>query len=102
MFAVIYRWQLRPGRDEQFVEGWHRCSTQIKKRFGSYGSRLHRTDEGLYVSYGRWPSEQAREPYREQLDFDPESFALMQGAIARELPETRMHIIGDLLEEPEA
>jgi heme-degrading monooxygenase HmoA len=102
MFAVIYQWRIVPGREEQFAAGWLRCSTQIKKRFGSYGSRLHRTDEGLYVSYGRWPSAEAREPYRAQLDFDPESFHMMQGAIATELPEIRMHIIGDLLDEPEA
>jgi hypothetical protein len=102
MFAVIYRWQLVPGREEQFVKGWYRCSTQIKQRFGSYGSRLHRTDGGLFVSYGRWPTEESREPYRAELDFDPESFHLMQDAIAEELPETRMYIIGDLLEEPEA
>jgi heme-degrading monooxygenase HmoA len=102
MFAVIYRWQVAPGREAEFTKAWFRCSTQIKKRFGSYGSRLHRSDDGLFISYGRWPSAAAREPYRAQLDFDPESFHLMQGAIAYELPEIRMNIIGDLLEEPEA
>lgn len=100
MFAVIYRWEVVPGREDQFIAGWHRCSSQIKKRFGSYGSRLHRTDGGLFVSYGRWPSAEAREPYRAQLDFDPPSFRMMREAIAQELPETRMHIIGDLLDEP--
>ena len=100
MFAVIYRWEVVPGREEQFVVGWRRCSTRIKEQFGSYGSRLHRTDDGLYVSYGRWPTAEARDPYRAQLDFDPESFHMMRDAIARELPEIRMAIIGDLLEEP--
>jgi heme-degrading monooxygenase HmoA len=100
MFAVIYRWEVVPEREEQFVAGWQRCSTRIREQFASYGSRLHRTDGGLYVSYGRWPTAEAREPYRAQLDFDPESFHMMRDAIARELPETRMTIIGDLLEEP--
>lgn len=99
MFAAIYRWEPVPGREEDLVAGWRRCSTEIKKRFGSYGSRLHRTDTGLFVSYGRWPSVEAREPYRRELDFDPESFQLMQSAIARELPEMRMQIVGDLLDE---
>jgi heme-degrading monooxygenase HmoA len=98
MFAVIYRWEVKAGLEEQFTAGWHRCSSQIKARFGSFGSRLHRSDEGLFVSYGRWPSAEAREPYRAHLDFDPESFHLMQGAIATELPEIRLQIIGDLLE----
>jgi hypothetical protein len=101
MFAAIYRWEVEPGREEQLVAGWRRCSTEIRKRFGSYGSRLHRTDEGLFVAYGRWPSADAREPYRGELDFDPESFQMMQDAIAHELPEMRMQIIGDLLDEPE-
>ena len=102
MFAVIYRWRVIPGREEQFIAGWYRCSSLIRKRFGSYGSRLHRADDGLFVSYGRWPNAESREPYRAQLDFDPPSFDMMRGAIAHELPETRMYIIGDLLNEPGA
>jgi hypothetical protein len=100
VFAVIYRWEIVPGREEQFVAGWRRCSTGIRQKFGSYGSRLHRTDDGLFVSYGRWPDPEAREVYRAELDFDPVSFHMMRDAIARELPETRMYIVGDLLDEP--
>ena len=101
MFAVIYRWWVKPGREEQFIAGWQRCSSGIRERFGSYGSRLHRTDGGLFVAYGRWPAAEAREPYRAQLDFDPVSFAMMRDSTACELPETRMYIVRDLLDEPE-
>ena len=101
MFAVIYRWEVDPAREKEFREGWHRCSSQIRRQFGSYGSRLHRSDDGLWVAYGRWPDADARLPYRDRLDFDPPSYALMQGSISRELPEIRMQIVEDMLDEPD-
>ncbi|HEY4028528.1 MAG TPA: antibiotic biosynthesis monooxygenase [Candidatus Dormibacteraeota bacterium] len=101
MFAVIYRWRVRPDREEAFVEGWRRVSGAVRDRFGSYGSRLHRSEDGLFVSYGRWPDREAREPYRQHLDVDPEGFRLMQEAIVEELPEIRLSILGDLLDEPD-
>jgi hypothetical protein len=100
VFAVIYRWEVDPDREEQFQAGWRRCSTALQSTFGSYGSRLHRSDDGLWVAYGRWPDAAARDPYREHLDFDRPSFELMQGSIRRELPEMRLQIVEDLLDEP--
>ena len=59
MFAVIYRWQVVPGLEAQFEEGWRRGTERIAAEFGGWGSRLHRTGESFYVAYAQWPDEAA-------------------------------------------
>lgn len=57
MFAVIYRWQVVPGLEAQFEEGWRRGTERIAAEFGGWGSRLHRTAEHTFVAYAQWPDE---------------------------------------------
>ncbi|GGS23105.1 antibiotic biosynthesis monooxygenase family protein [Streptomyces nojiriensis] len=97
MFAVIYRWRLRPGMEQQFADGWHRVTAAIHAQCGSYGSRLHRADDGTWVAYARWPDEAARERCAAP---DPQGVAMMVEAIAERLPETRMQLVDDMLAEP--
>lgn len=97
MFAVIYRWRVHHGKEEQFTSGWHRVTAGIHKGCGSYGSRLHQADDGTWVAYARWPDATAREQCQ---DIDAEGLALMRDAIAESLPEIRCHVIDDLLAEP--
>ncbi|MFE2150267.1 antibiotic biosynthesis monooxygenase family protein [Streptomyces lavendulae] len=99
MFAVVYRWRLREGKEQQFAEGWRRVTEAIHARCGSYGSRLHRADDGTWVAYARWPDAESRERCAVP---DPEGVALMSGAIAERFPETRLQIVEDLLAEPPA
>lgn len=99
MFAAIYRWRVRPGQDQDFVRGWYLTSTTVRERFGAIGSRLHRTADGLYVSYGRWKAREDRDPYLVDLAVHPQGFKLMQGAIAEESPPIDMRIVGNLLGE---
>ncbi|WP_453127452.1 antibiotic biosynthesis monooxygenase family protein [Streptomyces sp. CLCI03] len=98
MFAVIYRWRLRPGMERQFTEGWHRVTAAVHARCGSYGSRLHRADDGSWVAYARWPDEESRERCAAP---DPVGVAMMVEAIAERLPEIRMEIVDDMLAEPD-
>ncbi len=97
MFAVIYRWRLRPGKTEQFVQGWHRVTAAIHAQCGSYGSRLHQADDGTWVAYARWPDAQTRDRC---VAADPEGTAMMREAIEERFPETRMQIVDDMLAEP--
>ncbi|WFB05896.1 antibiotic biosynthesis monooxygenase [Streptomyces sp. LX-29] len=97
MFAVIYRWRLRPGKEEQFVDGWHRVTRAIHAQCGSYGSRLHQADDGTWAAYARWPDAETRERCSTP---DPEGLALMRDAVEEYFPETRLRIVDDLLAEP--
>ena len=97
MFAVIYRWRLHPGREEQFVEGWNRVTRAIQRSCGSYGSRLHRADDGSWVAYARWPDDQTRKGCQHG---ETEGARLMAEAIAERLPEIATELVSDLLAEP--
>jgi hypothetical protein len=57
MFAVIYRWQVVPGLEAQFEQGWSRGTQRIAAEFGGWGSRLHKGEGGAYVAYAQWPDE---------------------------------------------
>ena len=99
MFAVVYRWRLHPGREEQFADGWARVTRAIAATCGSFGSRLHRADDGTWVAYARWPDAAARE----RCAFDePEGERLMAEAVAERFPELRLELVTDLLREPAA
>lgn len=97
VFAVVYRWRLRPGMEEQFVDGWERVTRAIHRSCGSYGSRLHRCSDGTWLAYARWPDAAARDACEHE---EHEGRRLMREAVAEDLDEVTMTIVSDLLAEP--
>jgi Antibiotic biosynthesis monooxygenase len=97
MMAVIYRWRLKLGHEDEFVEGWTQVTRAIHAQCGSYGSRLHRSDDGMWVAYARWPDRETRERCD---DDEIAGRTLMRGAIAEDLPEIVMNVAIDELAEP--
>ncbi|GAA2069980.1 hypothetical protein GCM10009801_20320 [Streptomyces albiaxialis] len=97
MFAVIYKWRLKQGKEEQFIASWRRMTTAIHESCGSYGSRLHRADDGTWVAYARWPDAATRERCQ---GTDPEALESMREAIEEYFPETRCEVTDDMLAEP--
>ena len=104
MFAVIYRWKLLPGLEDQFEEGWRAGTEAIASEFGGWGSRLHRGEDGIAVAYAQWPDratwekamqkrmhhsdDAARAKYR--ASFEPSSFeTLFAGEVAADLLQLR-------------
>lgn len=55
MFAVIYRWQVVPGLEAQFEQGWARGTERIAAEFSGLGSRLHKGEGQTYFAYAQWP-----------------------------------------------
>lgn len=99
MFVAIYRWRIKPGQEAAFEQGWERTSIEVRSMHGSLGSRLHRSDDGTYMSYARWNSVEERERYRAHFRTDPIGFRLMRDAVEEELPAMEFTIVGNLLEE---
>lgn len=58
MYAVVYRFTIREGADQQFRAGWRALTQKIYSECGSLGSRLHRVDDTTFVAYAQWPSEE--------------------------------------------
>jgi quinol monooxygenase YgiN len=82
-FAVVYRWQLHAGKEEQFRDAWETVTTRLMKDHGALGSRLHDADDGTVVAYAQWPSKQAWEDSRQAAPCDEAAFAAMRDATAR-------------------
>lgn len=59
MFAVMYQFEVLPGKEAEFVAHWTRGTELIRAECGSLGSRLHRDENGGFVAYARWPSRDA-------------------------------------------
>lgn len=96
-FAVLYRWRLREGAEARFVDAWTRVSEALRTERGSFGSRLHRSADGLWYSYAQWPSAEARATAFAMPSVDPEASAVMRGAIAEAIPELVLEPVVDLL-----
>ncbi len=58
MFSVVYRFRVKPGREQLFQSSWRTLTQAIAEQRGSLGSRLHRNEaDGTFVAYAVWPSE---------------------------------------------
>lgn len=96
--AVLYRWRVRQGMEDKFVEAWAEGTRVIHERCGSYGARLHKGADGLYWSYALWPDEETRKKCFESGVPDHPSFGRMQAATADFLGETVLEPAVDLLD----
>jgi hypothetical protein len=96
-YAVVYRWRVRPGYEDMFTEGWSRVTLAMHQACGSYGSRLHRSADGVWMAYARWPDKETRDRCSHE---DDEGEAMMSVAVEESLPTMHLEIIADLLAEP--
>ncbi len=99
MFVAIYRWRLHAGKDEQFREAWRRGTAAITSLYGSFGSRLHRVEPGLYIAYAEWPDEAS---WRKAADArmvydDAEARAMFLDAVAEAQLLHAMPVTDDML-----
>ncbi|TNE78841.1 MAG: antibiotic biosynthesis monooxygenase [Bacteroidetes bacterium] len=58
-FAVVYRFSVHPGKEQNFLTAWTKMTLLIKEHEGGLGSRLHRSSNGEYIAYALWPDEQS-------------------------------------------
>lgn len=61
MFAVIYRAYIKPGYETEYQKLWHKIATYFVEKRGALGSCLHRTEDGMWVAYSRWPDKATRD-----------------------------------------
>ena len=97
MYALLYRWRLVPGADDRFERGWSDMTRSIKAQCGSYGSRLHRCDDGTWVAYAVWPD---RETWQRCKPDNPGAASAMNDAIQEHFEPLRLSVVYDLISEP--
>ena len=55
MFAVLYIFDVIPGKEKEFKKSWSDLTKLIYKYEGSLGSRLHIGKENQFIAYAQWP-----------------------------------------------
>lgn len=61
MFAVIYRGYIQPDLEEEYQKHWKTVATYFVAQRGALGSTLHKSEEGLWIAYSRWPDKATRD-----------------------------------------
>ena len=100
MFAVIYRWRIKPELEKQFIESWSEITEYFLGNFNSLGSRLHRGGDGLWYAYAQWRSSEERSFAFQNMPEMPAQ-EKMKEAIEESFPEIRLETISDFLILPE-
>ena len=96
MFCVIYRWRIKPGSEDQFIENWSAVTRRYVEDHGGLGSRLHRGADGLFYAYAQWKSAEHRTKAFENMPDLPER-EKMREAVEETFPEIRLEAISDFL-----
>ena len=97
--AVLYRWRLKPGREQDFRKAWSEATKQIHKTCASHGACLHDAEDGTVWSYARWPSEDARQSCMNSHDWSQNDvFQTMRDCVEERFPETVLNVTGDQLD----
>jgi heme-degrading monooxygenase HmoA len=101
MFIILYRWRIKPEKEAQFIEAWSEITAFYRENFDSLGSRLHRSDDGIFYAYAQWETAEQREKAFEN---SPNSDAgtKMKEAIEERFPEIRLEMLADYLILPKA
>ncbi|MEL6496984.1 MAG: antibiotic biosynthesis monooxygenase family protein [Planctomycetota bacterium] len=95
--CVIYRFRLKPGAEQQFVDGWKAVTLGLRDQRGGLGSRLHRGPDGIWYAYAQWPSAEARQRAFAGDPVDADASQSMRDAIEEHLPEIVLDPVVDLL-----
>ncbi|WP_181899432.1 antibiotic biosynthesis monooxygenase [Flagellimonas nanhaiensis] len=58
MHAIIYKFDVKKGRVEEFKMAWKKLTGAYLEFSGSMGSRLHSDENGTFIAYALWPNPQ--------------------------------------------
>lgn len=107
MFAVIYRAHVLPGCEEQYQQLWEVIAKYFVERRGAIGSCLHKTEEGYWLAYSRWPDKATRDaswpgddaPSTELPDNIRQAIIDIKACVdqERKFPQIQMEVVNDLL-----
>lgn len=61
MFAVIYKAHVYPGAEEEYKKLWHQLVNYFIDHREALGSCLHKTSQGEWIAYSRWPDKATRD-----------------------------------------
>ncbi|GAC1625513.1 MAG: hypothetical protein NVS9B10_12500 [Nevskia sp.] len=80
-FAVLYQWQIKPGKVRQFAAAWADMTDALREQRGALGSRLHRSEQGTWMAYAQWPTRALYERSGDLGPVNPEALERLQDAV---------------------
>ena len=96
MLTALYRWKIKAGFEQQFIDCWSDITIYYRENHGSYGSRLHRGNDGLFYGYAMWPSMEQRNRAFDTGVEHPARPGMIE-AIEESFPEVLLEIEADFL-----
>jgi hypothetical protein len=104
MFAVIYKCSIKKGAEKQFVQAWKIIAEDFIKHREALGSSLHKTEDGFWVAYSRWPNRAMRDKWwgdnKETLPKEiMRAIEQLKECQEEKHPEICMEVVEDLLIE---
>lgn len=96
-FIILYRWEVRPDKEDQFLENWEALTRLYSQLYGCAGARLHQNDEGIWIAYTEWPSRDRYFMAVERGIPDEAIARAMNQAVKRRLDPVFMELRSDLL-----
>lgn len=97
MLAYVYRMRLKPGREQDYDHAWREGTLIARERFGSGGSHLFATVDGIGVAIALWPDRESRDRYFAWRQANPTpAAAILSDAMDEFLGEEILTSIDDL------
>ncbi len=75
MFFVIYQFEIKTDKEEQFISNWAKMTEFFVEKCGGFGSKLHKDKNGFFIAYAKWPDEIT---WANAKNFPPEIKAISQ------------------------
>src|SRR2546430_8196117 len=103
MIRAIYRWRVKSGEEEKFIQAWTQGTAAIRaKVVGAGGSLLMRShhDRSEFMALACWHSIEDWQAFAAENDSappDPEAFRVM-GAVSEHLSTEILEEVADLLD----
>lgn len=99
MIVFLYRWKIKAGLEQQFIDSWSEITAYYRQNAGSLGSRLHKGSDGLWYGYAQWRSAEDRSAAFGDRPAHP-AREKMSEAIEESFEETRLEVAADYLLAP--
>lgn len=98
MFSVVYLFDVKDDRDEEFIQSWEAMTLLIAEYEGGLGSRLHKTMDGKYYAYAQWPDEATWEQAGSKLPSEANAYRNTMRACCKSIStEHKFNVVKDLL-----
>lgn len=100
LFTVIYSFQIHADKEKDFIESWSELTKLIYRYEGSYGSRLHKVNDNLFIGYAQWPSKEHWQNSGDSLPKKADSLrAEMRACCVKVTADHEMQVVSDLLRD---